>query len=449
MEENRPDSKNVDGWSDRESLRVQKTAYLRRQLAKRRQEEDAQWERLVQEQHVIDRLREDMDGDMDWMEESRRYHQNLKEDLNAQIYALHGVSADKLEGMREYGQAYYRGCAAILFVLSAALFVLCGVFYGFQAEITLSMLACTATGGALLSQEGKRVRALEWLCRFLYLLLFPCMLFLFICHMRGDPLYELCLPYMSMAGMGLTVLGVVSGFLYNPYRQIRRKFNRAKKQIAEIEREAEREVRRNQKTREKQERRSQKSLAREERHMQKVQEREENRSIRRREKEERRRRKAEEREARRRGRIPEREDSGTPKDGQQEESKKVRISWSERKQRFLERLHKKKNRKTIPEVAAEPSGQEEAELSVIGSKEERAAELPVIGSEEERAAELPAIGSKEKGEAELPAIGSEEKAGEAVGECPAGDSEKKTSEGKPVSDPKEGPAMEPAAGGSI
>ena len=109
MEENRL------GECDRESLRVQKTAYLRRQLARRRQEEDARWEQLVQEQQVIDRLQEDMDGDMDWMEESRRYHQNLKEDLNAQIYALHGVSADKLEGMREYGQAYYRrclGCAA-------------------------------------------------------------------------------------------------------------------------------------------------------------------------------------------------------------------------------------------------------------------------------------------------------------------------------------------------
>ena len=73
MEENRL------GECDRESLRVQKTAYLRRQLARRRQEEDARWEQLVQEQQVIDRLQEDMDGDMDWMEESRRYHQNLKE----------------------------------------------------------------------------------------------------------------------------------------------------------------------------------------------------------------------------------------------------------------------------------------------------------------------------------------------------------------------------------
>ncbi len=50
MEENRL------GECDRESLRVQKTAYLRRQLARRRQEEDARWEQLVQEQQVIYRL---------------------------------------------------------------------------------------------------------------------------------------------------------------------------------------------------------------------------------------------------------------------------------------------------------------------------------------------------------------------------------------------------------
>ena len=302
MEENRL------GECDRESLRVQKTAYLRRQLARRRQEEDARWEQLVQEQQVIDRLQEDMDGDMDWMEESRRYHQNLKEDLNAQIYALHGVSADKLEGMREYGQAYYRGCAAILFVLSAALFGLCGVFYGFQAEITLFMLAYTAIGGVLLSQDGKRWRALEWLCRFLYLLLFPTMLFLFICHMRRDPLYEICLPYLSMAGIGLTILGAVSGFLYKPYRQARRKFCRARKQIAEIERTAEREVRKNQKNREKEERRGQKSLERKERH-----------ALRKQEKEERR----------------------VKQQGQGDPLKAARLGWRQRMQRVWDRFHHK------------------------------------------------------------------------------------------------------------
>ena len=157
---------------EQESMRVQKAAYIRQQVEKQRAAEDALLERLLQEQQVIDKLKESMDENMERTLETRQYNREFQERIQAQVYALHGLSADGLRGMREYKNAYYRGCTAGLFLMSVLLGVLCGFLNGFSSEICLFMLACIAMEGALLAQEEKRPLLLKGICKILYLFAF-------------------------------------------------------------------------------------------------------------------------------------------------------------------------------------------------------------------------------------------------------------------------------------
>lgn len=136
--------------SVKESLRVQRTEYIRQQMQKRQEKEDALMAQLLQEQRVIDGLQEQIHENLEQTEESSKFNKEFKESMNAQIYAMHGISGDKLEGMKEYKNAYYQGSAFSLFLLSAALIALCGVLHGFQSEICVFMLAYTGIEGCSL-----------------------------------------------------------------------------------------------------------------------------------------------------------------------------------------------------------------------------------------------------------------------------------------------------------
>lgn len=245
-----------------ESLRVQKSAYIKEHLRRQRAAEDARLERLLQEQDVIDGMRESIDDDMWQTEEAKRYNQEFQERVNMQIYESNGITKDKLIGMREYKNALYRGCAAALFLLSLALTVLCGVLHGFQSEICLLMFAYTAMECALLAQTKKPL--LDFICKILHLLSFPMMAVMFVCFELGFTAYGLLLPYAVILGVVVTVLGTVSYFLQDPYRQDKKKIHIAQSQIRTIEKLAEKEVRKKQKLRKKEERTARKHLESEE-----------------------------------------------------------------------------------------------------------------------------------------------------------------------------------------
>lgn len=248
----------------KESLRVQRTEYIRQQMRKRQEEEDALLEQLLQEQRVIDGLQKQIDENLEQTEESSKYNREFKESMNSQIYALHGISEDKLEGMREYKNAYYKGCAFSLFLLSAALIVLSGVLHGFDSEICIFMLAYTGMEGALLAQEKKQWKLMRWLCRLLYLFIFPTMMVMFVCYELNFPEYDVFLPYATAAGICILCLATLSYFLYNPYRSAGKKMREAKDHIEEIERIARKEVRKNQKGHKKEEKTLRKKLQKEE-----------------------------------------------------------------------------------------------------------------------------------------------------------------------------------------
>ena len=265
MESMQNDAKLSEDEALKENLRIQKAAYIKQQLERRRAAEDARLERLQQEQEVIQGLRESIDESLWQTEEARKHNQEFQEYINMQIYESNGITEDKLLGMSEYKNALYRGSTAVLFFLSLVLIVLCGMLHGFGSNICLFMFAYTAMEGALLSQENRQSPLLDFICRILYILTFPTMLVMFVCYELKYGEYDFFLPYTVILGVIVTVFGTISYFLHDPYIQDKKKLRDAQNQIRNIERIAEKEVRKRQKVREKEERNTQKLLEREER----------------------------------------------------------------------------------------------------------------------------------------------------------------------------------------
>lgn len=254
----------------KENLRIQKTAYIKQLLERRHTAEDARLERLLQEQNIIDDLRESINNSKWLTAEEDKYNREFQERVNMQVYESNGISEDKLTGMREYRNALYRGGAAALFFLSLVLVVLCGVFHGFQSEICLLALAYAGMEGALLAQDKQRPPVLNFICGIFYILTFPSLLVMFVCYELEFYLYDLFLPYAVILGIFVMILGTISYFLRDPYRQDKKRLRNAKSQIRDIEKLAEKEVRKEQKIREKEDRNHKKQAAREEKKKQKA-----------------------------------------------------------------------------------------------------------------------------------------------------------------------------------
>ena len=93
------------------SLQIQKAAWIREELEKRRAQEDQLLQQILREQQMLQELDEDMDQNMAHAKEGRRYREDMKARVDDRVYEMHDLSADKREGMREYGYAYRRGYA--------------------------------------------------------------------------------------------------------------------------------------------------------------------------------------------------------------------------------------------------------------------------------------------------------------------------------------------------
>ena len=269
-----------------ESLKIQKAEWIYSQIQKQREAEDALFEQMRQEQEVLDRLNQSMERNMERTKEARKYNREFQEHMDAQVYAMYGITEDKLQGIREYRNAYYQGCAFSLFLLSVVLVVLCGVLHGFQSQICLFMIAFSGIEGTLLAQEKRRGKVLGAICKILYLLMFPLMMVVFVCFELGYQEYYLILPWLAVFGICVLAAGTVAYFCYNPYRKEKRKVGEARDALREIEKTARKEVRKNQKSREKEEKQQKKLLSREAARQQKQLEKEEKQRQKRLEKEE-------------------------------------------------------------------------------------------------------------------------------------------------------------------
>lgn len=236
-----------------ESIRVQRAAWVDKQVRLQRETEDKVRETMLEEQRLLNERNKSIEADMDRSRELKRYNDDCAEELNAQVYALHGLTQDKLQGMKEYRNAYYQGCALVLFVLSVALTAISGYLHGITAPITLIMLAAAGLEGALLSQEGKRGKLLDFLCRIMYVLIFPATLVLYICFEQNMPVYNELMSVYAIVAVAALIIGTGGYFVYNPYRGEKGRVRAAKNDLKELEQIARKAVKKNRKNRKKQE----------------------------------------------------------------------------------------------------------------------------------------------------------------------------------------------------
>lgn len=275
-----------DEMMSKESLRVQKAAWVGRRIEKQREIEDEKWKKLQKEQQLLDERKRSIEESLDQTREMQQYNEECRADISSQVYAMHGLTGDKLEGMREYKNAYYQGLAFGLFFLSAVMILLCAWLHGFASDICLFMLACTGIEGALLSQESKRGKLFDLLCRILYIFIFPAMLTIFVCYELEFPEYDLLLPIFAIAGIAILLVGTSAYFFYNPYRKEKKNIRSAKGDLRKIEQFARKEVKKNRKIREKEEIRLAKKEKKEEAKLARKQKKEEEKFTRLRKKEE-------------------------------------------------------------------------------------------------------------------------------------------------------------------
>lgn len=354
-----------------ESLRIQKAEWVKEQIRRQREAEDAVLEQMIQEQKVIDRLHADINENLDRTKESRKFNRDFQEKINAQIYEMNGVSEDTLKGMREYKNAWYQGCAFSLFFLSVVMIVICGVLHGFEAQISLFMIACTGVEGTLLAQGRQKRTMIRFLCKFLYLLIFPVMMVAFVCFELKYPEYDLFLPYFALGIVVVLIIGAAVFFLFDPYKEDKKRVKNARDYITDVEKIARKEVRKNQKQRVKDEKKSQKTAAKEERQKQKEDERSQAQETAR--------QKAEEEKA-------EKEKKREEKKREHAEKKKawfekIRAWWEKIKNWFLKKIGKLPEEEAGTQAPEADAKDEDVQKDSVEA-EERAAEEAVTAEED-------------------------------------------------------------------
>ena len=258
--------------------RIGKVMKLEEEAKRQSEIEKLRARRIRQEQEYIDQMSLSVESHLRATKEEQQYNEQLEERIRTEIYRMHGISEDKLQGMTEYRNAWYQGTAFALFFLSIVLIAICGVLHGFGSEICIFMAFYTAIEGALLSNGRKQFLFFTVLTKGVYLLLFPVMLVTFTCYELGFEEYALLVPVFTVAGVVVLMIGALSYFLYDPYRMDRRNRKKANRYIVEIEKAALKEVRLKEKAFAKQEKKQAKLTQKQEKRQEKLAQKEEDRT---------------------------------------------------------------------------------------------------------------------------------------------------------------------------
>lgn len=279
--------------------RIGKVMKLEEEAKRQSEIEKLRSRRIRQEQEYIDQMSLSVENHLRATKEEQQYNEQFEERIRTEVYRMHGISEDKLQGMTEYRNAWYQGTAFAMFFLSLVLIAICGVLHGFGSEICIFMAFYTAIEGALLSNGRKQSLFFAVLTKGVYLVLFPVMLVTFTCYELGFEEYALLVPVFTVAGVVVLMIGALSYFLYDPYRVDRRNRKKANRYIVEIEKAALKEVRLKEKAFAKQEKKQAKLTQKQEKRQEKLAQKEEDRTKKAAARDERRRQRKEEWAARR------------------------------------------------------------------------------------------------------------------------------------------------------
>ena len=222
--------------------RIGKVRKLEEEVRRQNELEQLRTRRIRKEQEYIEQMSKAVEDHLRNTREEQRYNEEFERLIRKDVYQMHGISEDKLQGLTEYRNAWYQGTAFGMFFLSLILTGICGYLHGFGSELCIFMAFYTAIEGTLLTNGKKQHTIWEVMTKILYLLLFPAMLMVFVCYELEFTEYGLIVPVLTIVGVVILVLGAVSYFLYDPYRLDRKNHKKADRYIRDIEKAAVKEV---------------------------------------------------------------------------------------------------------------------------------------------------------------------------------------------------------------
>lgn len=244
-----------------ESERVQRAEWIHDQVKLQREREDETWEKIMEEQKLITERMRSIDDDISRNRELERYHEGCLEDITDQVYSLHGVTTDKLEGMTRYKNAKFQGEATVVFVMSIMIAAIAAYAYGVTSQVCMFMLLCIGAEGALLSGPHKKRNLLGGIFRTLFFVPVILMAAEVISFKYYESYYEYVTMIGEVAAILLVVIGTATYFLYNPYRKDKKYVKEAQADLKELHKAARKSVKKNQKLRMKNEAKDQKVQA--------------------------------------------------------------------------------------------------------------------------------------------------------------------------------------------
>ena len=259
--------------------RISRVRALEDEARSLRAAEQERANRIRVEQEYVSSMIASVNENIERTRQERQLNEEFEKKIRSEVYQMHGLNDDKLQGMEERENALYLGATFSLFFLSIVMIILCGLMHGFADEITIFMAYYTAVEASLLSGVGRNRGVTGLVLRILYLMLFPAMLTAFVCYEQGFSLYDKGMPFLVIGGMVVLALGSVSFFIYDPYKQEGKNLAKADRYIKEMEKTALKDVRMREKAFRRQEEQRQKeedkSREREEREALKARVREE------------------------------------------------------------------------------------------------------------------------------------------------------------------------------
>lgn len=229
-------------WSG-DNPRRNKIVKLEKEARRRNEVEQQRTKWMQREQEYLDRMIDSVEQNMRSTQQQKESNERFQRHIQLEVYRMHGISEDKLQGMEERRAALYQGTAFALFFLSIVMIILCGVLHGFDHGITLFMAFYTAVEASLLTQGRRKHRVLTFLTRILYLALFPIMLVEFVFFELKLPQYEQVTPIFTIAGVVVLILGAIAYFAYDPYTDDRANRKKADKYIKKMGKSAQHDIR--------------------------------------------------------------------------------------------------------------------------------------------------------------------------------------------------------------
>jgi len=231
-----------------EDLIVQEREWMKNRMDEQRAIEDRQREEIFEKQKMLDEMRKDQAEFFAQSKQMKIYNQMHEEEQRDQIYAIHGVSVDKFQGMKEYKNALYQGTQIILLFVDIILCAGAAFLYGFSANVFVLFAALFAARISLLPREHKgslNQNLYSFLSKVFSFLPTPLMILVLVVKETALMNIDTAILICTIAAVALSAFGALDYYVRNPYREDKKACREAKADIKSLEKDARKAVSKN------------------------------------------------------------------------------------------------------------------------------------------------------------------------------------------------------------